>query len=194
MQDAAGGVVGVVEDQKPGLFCAGALQNVTGDPVVGLVIQLYLDGDSACGLDDGLIGDPGRIQDDALLSGIQRGAYCQEDGVFTAGGQENAGLVTVDVVIPLELSGDGVAQLRNTGTHHIVGVSLGQAPNGRHGDPVGCCKIRLAASQADDRGVLLLHFLCTTHEYHGCRGLHIFNTVIHSVETSLIPQAFQAAF
>ena len=179
MEDAAGGVVGVVDDQQPGLVGAGILQGLGGDLVVLGVIQLHLHGDAAGGLDDGFIGDPGRVQDDGLVPLIQQGLHGQVNGVFPAGGHQNAVLVPVDAVFLQQLFPDGGPELRQAGAHHVVGIPLGQAADGGHGDSVRGREVRFAAGQTDNGGILLLEFLRLGHQHHGRGRPHGFDSVVH---------------
>ena len=179
VKNTSGGVVGVVDDDKAGLVGAGSLQSLGGDAVILLIIQLYLDGYATGSLNDRLVGHPCGIQHHHLVSLVENGLHRQIDGILAAGRYYDAVDVIVQIVFLSQLLLNGLTQLRQAGAHHIVGIALRQTADGCHRDAVRCGKVRLASRQADNGGIGFLHLLGACHQYHGGRGLHAFNTMVH---------------
>ena len=111
VEDTAGGVIGIVDDEQAGLIGAGRLKRFGGDAVVLLIVELDLDGDAARGLHDRLIGHPRRVEHEHLVALVQDGLYGEIDGVLAAGGDEDAVFVVLQPVLLAQLLRDGRAQL-----------------------------------------------------------------------------------
>ena len=120
VEDTAGGVIGIVDDEQAGLVGAGRLKRFGGDAVVLLIVELDLDGDAARGLHDRLIGHPRRVEHEHLVALIQDGLYGEIDGVLAAGGDENAVFVVLQPVLLAQLLRDGRAQLGKARPHDVV--------------------------------------------------------------------------
>ena len=151
LDDPGGGVVGRDQDQQLGLAGYGRLD--------GLRLQLevlLLDGGH---VDDvpSRHGDVGRVRhvvgsgQQHLVAGIQQGLEAHRHGLLGAGGDQDLRLgVVLEVVVLLELAGDGLPQLDHPPRRRVADVAGVEAALGGFDDVGGRRDVRLSPHQADD--------------------------------------------
>ncbi len=96
------------------------------------------------------IGHPVGRRDDHLVAGIEGGHQRVVDGLLAAAADGDLLGGVVEVVLPLELGADRLAQRRGAGDRGILGLAAIDGGLSRRLDVVGGVEVRLAGAEADD--------------------------------------------
>ena len=185
MQDAAGGVIGVVDDDEPHLRRVVLLQQRLRQPVVVRRGQRDLYGFGTGGDDDGLIGYPCRLRQQDLVAMVQHSLDRQINGHLAARRYQNTVSLCLDAVLPQQLLLYLLPQLRDARAHHVMGVAPAQTGDGRLGHRRRRIKVRFAAGQGDIGAVALLQLLRPLDHQQGTGRCHF---VDHAIHTHLPPR------
>ncbi|OPX67498.1 MAG: hypothetical protein A4E36_01640 [Methanoregulaceae archaeon PtaB.Bin009] len=82
-----------------------------------------MNGPSACHLDTRLVRDPGRVEDDHLVSWVQNRLHCVVDGILGTTGNQHLLGDAEKPVFPVDLLRDGVQQLRDPVARSVMGLT-----------------------------------------------------------------------
>ena len=159
----AGGVAGGVDDQHAGLVGDEALQLLQVDLEVVLLPQLVADGDGAEEVGHVDVVEPHGIGDQDLVAGVQEGGHGGIGALAHADGHQDLVGGVVHVVVPLELVGDGLTQLRSTIVGSIEHIASADAVVGGVLDDLGGVEVGTADLHVDHVLPLLLHLVGTLH-------------------------------
>ena len=182
--DAAGGVVGVGQDQRLGFRRDGGAQRLGGQ----LEGVLHVRGDghafSAREGDTGHVGDIAGVGHQHLVAGLHQRADGQIDALAGAHRDQNLVLRVVLRAEALRLiAGDPLPQLQEAPVAGVVGVAGAQGIDGRVGVVPGGAEVRFAHAQ----GHHVVHHIDDVEKFSYARRRHIghpaakYLIVIHGV-------------
>ena len=118
----------------------------------------------------GLVGDPGGIEDEHLVTGVQDGLHRLVDGIFRPAGDDHLVLLHRKPVLPGDLLGDRARQLRDTGARGVMRLPAAESVDAGVLDMLRGIEVRLPDREADDVDTLLRHPFCRVRYLDGCGG------------------------
>ena len=153
----AGGVAGGVDNQHAGLIGDEALQLLEVDLEVVLLPQLVADRNSTEEVGHVDVVEPHGIGNQNLVAGVEEGGYRGVGALAHADGHQDLVGGVVHVVVPLELFGNGLAQLRGTIVRGVEHVAPADAVISGILNDLGGIEVGAADLHMNDVLTLLLH-------------------------------------
>ena len=126
--------------------------------------------------------EPHRVGDQNLVAWLGKGGYSGIGALAHADGYKNLLGLIVDVVVPLQLVGNGLAQLGGTVVGGIEHVAVGQGCVGGLLDDLGGIEVGAADLHVDDILAFLLHlggFLHHHADFGEGKGFHTAGRIKH---------------
>ena len=178
-----GGIARAVDDQHPGLIGDERLQLLQVDLEVVFLPQRIADGDGLKEIGHMDVVEPHGIGDQDLVAGVQEGGHGGVGALAHADGHQDLFRRVLHIVVPLQLLGDGLAQLRGSVVGGVEHIAPADAVIGGVLDDLGGVKVGPADLHVDDVLPHLLHLIGPLH-HHADAGerevLHTLSSLNHS--------------
>ena len=178
-----GGVAGTVDDQHTGPVSDERFQLLQVDLEVIFLPQLVADRDGFEEVRNMDVVEPHGIGDQDLVAGIQKGSHGGIGSLAHTDGHQDLFRRVLHIVVPLQLFGDCLAQLRGAIVGGVKHIAPADAVIGGILDDLRSVKIGPADLHVDDVLPHLLHLIGPLH-HHADAGerkhLHTLSSLNHS--------------
>ncbi|OQC66001.1 MAG: hypothetical protein BWX50_01460 [Euryarchaeota archaeon ADurb.Bin009] len=168
VQHRAGGVRGGVDHDHPYPGADSLEQGIVDLERLGR--ERVVPGKAARYTGTGLVGDPGGVEDEHLVAGVQDGLHRLVYGVFCPAGDDHLIRLCRKPVLAGDLLGNRARQLRYAGTRGVMRLSAAESVDTGILDVCRGIEVRLPDREADDIDTFLRHPLCRVRYLDGRGG------------------------